>query len=132
MFLQIDPRTSGPGRIAVHEPDDCTRLHIESAGPDGVSLNDESIGDVLEQAGAGFPAGQPGQFRLRVDWLRTSAANPAAVGDGWADRFAAMLVHARRQGWLDDHNGTVGAHVRHRQPAPAKSAAASTIRPEWR
>jgi hypothetical protein len=117
VFLQIDPRTTPPGQIAVREPDDCTRLHIDGTGLDGAPLDDETIGDAIRRTGAGFAAGEPGRFRIRIDWLRRSAG-AAGVADGWGDRFTAMLSQARSHGWLDDEDDTVGAHVREATPMP--------------
>ncbi|MEV5413191.1 hypothetical protein AB0K60_30700 [Thermopolyspora sp. NPDC052614] len=101
MYVQVTGTAERP-EVSVEEADDCTRLHV-SAGP----LDEATVGTMLIRTGLGRPRG-PGHVWLDIAALRSRIRSHAP---DWPQRFAAMIAHAGRNGWLDASGKLVAAHI---------------------
>ncbi|MFD9665134.1 flavin reductase family protein [Rhodococcus sp. NPDC059968] len=90
--------------VSVLQPGDCKRLHVQ--GTRGQLASE--LGALLERAELGSVADEDHVW-LSVSALRSRAGY--GRGPEWADRFAAMLDYARRQGWCSSDGHAVRAHV---------------------
>lgn len=101
MYVKV---RAGGADVSLEEPDDCTRFSVvvEGAG------DAPSVGAALEARGAGRMA-EDDHAWIDTRWVTQAATG--RVGDGWPQRFAAMLEYARTNGWLDDEGSSIRAHV---------------------
>jgi len=90
--------------VRVGAADDCTSLDVRAAPDSRPSLDEALRGSGLGAWDGGTEAG------LNVAELRRRAA-AQDVSPDWAQRWAAMIAYARRQGWLSRDGTTVRAHV---------------------
>lgn len=87
----------------VEDADNLRQLHVEFAGVDDVTG-----GAALADAGLGVVEGDHA-------WLRIEALRASGNGDAeWAGRFADMVRYAVRQGWVDEGETRVRAHIERR------------------
>jgi hypothetical protein len=75
---------------------------------DGFSVAVVGDGDV-EVALAPFGHVEGDHAWIAIDMVRAAARDRA--GDGWDERFDAMVAYAGSQGWLDEGSGTIRAHI---------------------
>jgi flavin reductase (DIM6/NTAB) family NADH-FMN oxidoreductase RutF len=126
MKLEVDLRVE-PATARLLEPEVFDDLRVELVGahvPLAPQLTPVGIARFDEHAW------------VRVDALRELAGEAATPA--WERSLAAMLDHARAQGWVDDDLGAVRAHCERRLPEPDEDAAGSrpaegddeTFRPE--
>lgn len=97
--------------VVLADAEDLHRLAVRvreprTASPDVIE-DVHRLTDVLVAAHAGR-AGPDGDVLVDPAALRFHAAGQ--VGEGWDERFAAMLDFAATRGWLDDE-GFLHAHV---------------------
>lgn len=104
MFVEI-ATTDSRAHAVVVDADDCSSLKV--VGRPGMDV--ASIVDLLVAEGIA-EAADDGHVALSVAWLR-GAARGQAVGEGWDDRFDAMLKYARTRGWCDSTGRFVTAHI---------------------
>jgi hypothetical protein len=99
LILEIDLRGLAAD-VQLGEPDDFTSLKVV------VADRHPSLQDRV----AGLGVAQVDEHA----WISTEAlrelAGPAAT-PGWDEAFASMLEIARSDGWLDEEQGLVRAHV---------------------
>jgi hypothetical protein len=91
--------------------EDTGKFAVRVAGPPDASGQRDAdvhrLGDVLAAAGVGRLG--PGDHAfIRPDAVRFNAAGQ--VGEGWEERFAAMVDDADSRGWTAD-DGWIRAHV---------------------
>lgn len=90
--------------VHVGAPDDCTSLDVRAAPGSRPSLDEALRRSLLGTWDGGTEAD------LDVTELRSRAA-AGDVSPDWAQRWEAMIVYARRKGWLSGDGTTVRAHV---------------------
>jgi hypothetical protein len=88
------------GASELDDPDDLERFSVEVRGD----------GD-LSAALAPFGRIEGEHAWIAVDMVRASARD--RVGEGWHERFEAMLAHAATKGWLDESGEHLRAHIEH-------------------
>ncbi len=92
-----------PPVVALGEPDDCTRFDVVVQG----TGDDHDLERAL--VGASVGRTEAGDALVTVAAVRRLASG--RVGDGWDERFLAMLDYARGRGWLSDDGDVVRGHV---------------------
>jgi hypothetical protein len=105
MYVLVD-LAAEPPTAALHEREDCTRLHVEVRGAIDEASGRPAADRVLRDTGFGSVDGD--DARLDLDHLRRSAG--AGRPPGWEADFDAMAGYARSKGWLDE-GGNVQAHL---------------------
>lgn len=94
---------AGEPAVAVREPEDLTRLHVEVDG-----VEEEAADRALAASGLGRLADRE-TAQLSVDGLRAASPDPAEPG--WSERYAGMLAYAARKGWLSEDGRWLQAHT---------------------
>lgn len=100
MYLSVAPG----GIVSLHEPDDCTRLHLALPGVDAGSAD-----AALRVKGLGRMRGEDDAV-LELVALR-ALAEPAATAPAWSESWDAMIGYAGRKGWLSEDGTAVQVHV---------------------
>jgi hypothetical protein len=101
VIVVVMSTAGGEAALALEEPDDCGKFHLEARGVDR-----DVVATALAKAGAGSLTGDDA-------FISPSALQRMAegsVGADWAERFAGMLAYAEKKGWLDEQ-GEVQAHI---------------------
>lgn len=98
MFISIDK----DGKLALREPDDFKRLHIEMS--DGEVTRDETdraLGSIATRDNDDF-------------WIEVAALRKLGrAGDAaWESSFDAMIASVRKFGWLSPDGRRVRAHLK--------------------
>ena len=100
MFISIDR----DGKLALREPDDFKRLHIE-ASDGGVTPDDidRALGSIATRDSDDF-------------WIEVAAMKQLGrTGDAaWENSFDAMITSVRKFGWLSPDGRRVRAHLKAR------------------
>ena len=97
MFISIDKN----GKLALHEPDDFKRLHIEA----GEDVTREQIGRALEP----IATAENDNFWIEVDALKQlGRAGDAA----WEQSFDAMIRSVQKFGWVSPDGRRVRCHLK--------------------
>ncbi len=92
------------GTAALSDPDDLERFSVRALG----APDPEVLAAVLAETRTGRLAGS-GDAYVDPDAVRRLARG--AAGEGWDERFAAMLAFAATKGWTDASDGSVQGHV---------------------
>lgn len=98
MIVQLSPDT--PPVLA--DVDRLDRLHAESPG----SLDTMMPGPLCRF--------DPDLQHVWLDIAAARTAGAESAGDGWVERFDAMIAYATARGWTDEDASHVRAHVEHR------------------
>jgi hypothetical protein len=88
-------------KIALHEPHDFKRLHIETS--DGMTRSE------INAAMAPLATAGGDNFWLSVEALK--ALGPAGDAE-WARNFDAMIASVKKFGWLSDDGARVRCHLK--------------------
>lgn len=102
MFVLISPAGPSRARVAVLEPQNLSKLHVELR-----DVSDALAREALAAAGLGQVDGEDA-------WLSVKALRSAAkggTGSDWSRRFEAMLDAAHRQGRADEKLTRVRAEI---------------------
>lgn len=83
------------------DADDCTRFHVEVRG-------DVDVAAVLDTSGAGTLDADGEHALIEIGWVRQHASG---VGPQWEQDFDAMIDYARGQGWVDEADSSIVAHL---------------------
>lgn len=103
MVITVDLQRGDPAPVALRDPEDCTKFHVEVIGPRELA----ALGHALVDADAGRVDGD--HAFIEIGALRRMVSG--RVGDSWADDFEKMLGYARSKGWLDETGSSIQAHV---------------------
>ena len=95
--------------VTLEEPADCTRFHVQAAGP----RDEAGLAAALARSGAGRMQGD--DAFIVIDAVRSMAKSQ--VDEGWYTDFAQMLDYAAGKGWRDAGGGAIQAHVEWETPA---------------
>ena len=105
MFVEV----SADG-VALHEPDDVTRLHVVA----DAGLDDTALDTALRGYGVGYLESHAAF--VGSSWLRNHG-EPSAQ---WEAKLDGMLAYAATKGWIRD--GYVQAHVERGQNCSTEDA----------
>jgi hypothetical protein len=103
MVITVDLQRGHPAPVALRDPDDCGKFHVEVIGPHDLA----AVGHALVDADAGRVDGD--DAFVDIGAVRQLAAG--RVGESWAEDFEKMLTYARSKGWLDESGNAIQAHV---------------------
>jgi hypothetical protein len=103
MVITVDLQRGDPAPVALRDPDDCAKIHVEVIGPHDVA----ALGHALVDADAGRVDGE--DAFIDIGAVRQMASG--RVGDSWAGDFEKMLGYARSKGWIDETGSSIQAHV---------------------
>jgi hypothetical protein len=92
-----------PVSVALAEPEDCRRFHIQVTGEGTL----ETVAEAIDRSGAGHLDGD--HAYIAIDWIRSRAEG--RVPSDWPANFDAMIGFARSKGWLDEDGGAIQAHI---------------------
>ena len=97
MFISIDK----DGKLALREPDDFKRLHIEA----GEGTTRERVGSAL----ASIAAADGDNFWIEVEALKRLGR----IGDtAWESSFDAMMRSVQKFGWVSPDGQRVRCHLK--------------------
>lgn len=94
VFVDVDA-------VELLEAEDCTSFHVEVRG-------DADVAAVLDASGAGTLAEDGEHALIEIGWVRQHASG---VGPQWEQDFDAMIDYARGQGWIDEADSSIVAHL---------------------
>jgi hypothetical protein len=103
VVITVDLQRGDPAPVALRDPEDCTKFHVEAIGPHDVA----ALGHALVDADAGRVEGD--HAFVDVGAVRRLASG--RVGASWAGDFDKMLDYARSKGWIDATGSAIQAHV---------------------
>jgi hypothetical protein len=98
MFISV----SRDGKLALREPDDFKRLHIEADR--GMSI------DEVSNALASIARREDNDFWLEVEALK--ALSGRAGDPAWEQNFATMIASVEKFGWLRPNRQRVRCHLK--------------------
>ena len=98
MFISL----GADGRLALGEPDDFKRLHIEA--DDGMSV--DGVGEVL----ASIARRDDNDFWVEVEELK--ALSGRAGDPAWEQNFTQMIASVEKFGWLSPDRQLVRCHIK--------------------
>jgi hypothetical protein len=106
VIVEVDTRQA-PATIAVRDPDDLRRFHVEMLGDraDRFAAAVPRFGTVADGGDAVF---------VRPDALIALVGAPAQDVD-WRRSFEEMVAYARSKGWVHE-DGSLRAHVERSHP----------------
>jgi hypothetical protein len=96
MFISIDKN----GKLALREPDDFKRLHIEAG-----DMTREQVGSAL----ASIATADGDNFWIEVAALKQLGRTEDA---GWGQSFDAMIRSVRKFGWVSPDGQRVRCHLK--------------------
>jgi hypothetical protein len=103
MFVRVD-LGGDPPFVALEDPADCTRFHVEVVNGDDLELASEVLTDAgvgrIDESGAAF-----------VEVVAVRSLAEGRVGSGWLRDFNAMLEFATSKGWMSADGAEIEAHV---------------------
>lgn len=93
------------GTVALDEPDVLDAFKVVAIG----GADAAAVGAVLDDAGAGSAADDPGHVWVAIDALRLLAEDQ--VDEGWSTKFDDMVFYASTKDWVDEAGTSIKAHV---------------------
>lgn len=96
------------GALALADPDDLERFHIELAGP---PPDAETLAAALATIGSPAGTGAKGEVEHWVDIAALTRISSRGDDAGWLAALQAMLDKVERFGWYDRAASRIKAHV---------------------